>query len=64
MLIAQITDTHIKPNGALAYGNILDSASCLKKVVAHCNKFCPSIDVAILFVSGQIIMFVKKFHKI
>ena len=67
MLIAQITDTHIKPNGALAYGNILDSASCLKKVVAHCNKFCPSIDVAIvtgdLTDSGQIEEY-KEFDKI
>ena len=48
MLIAQITDTHIKPNGALAYGNVLDSALCLKNVVKHCNKFNPTIDLAIV----------------
>ena len=67
MLIAQITDTHIKPNGALAYGNILDSAACLKKVVDHCNKFYPPIDVAIvtgdLTDSGQIEEY-QEFEKI
>ena len=48
MLIAQITDTHIKRKGALAYGNKLNSALCLKKVVAHCNKFDPTIDFVIV----------------
>jgi len=48
MLIAQITDTHIKPKGGLAYGNVLDSASSLKNVVKHCNKFNPKIDLAII----------------
>jgi len=52
MLIAQITDTHIKPNGGLAYGNVLDSASSLKNVIEHCNKFNPKIDLAI--VTGDI----------
>ena len=52
MLIAQITDTHIKPRGELAYGNILDSASCLKKVITHCNEFNPKIDL--VFVTGDI----------
>tara|TARA_Y100001970_G_C14187903_1_gene833643 strand:+ start:817 stop:1644 length:828 start_codon:yes stop_codon:yes gene_type:complete len=48
MLIAQITDTHIKPKGGLAYGNIVDSASSLKNIVKHCNKFNPKIDLAIV----------------
>ena len=45
MLIAQITDTHIKPKGELAYGNVVDSALSLKNVVEHCNKFNPKIDI-------------------
>ena len=48
MLVAQITDTHIKPNGRLAYGNVLDSSSCLKNVVKHCNDFNPKIDLVIV----------------
>ena len=52
MLVAQITDTHIKPNGRLAYGNILDSSLCLKNVVKHCNDFNPKIDIVI--VTGDI----------
>ena len=52
MLIAQITDTHIKPRGELAYGNVLDSASCLKNVVKHCNEFNPRIDL--VFVTGDL----------
>ena len=48
MLVAQITDTHIKPNGRLAYGNVLDSSSCLKNVVKHCNEFNPTIDLVIV----------------
>ena len=52
MLIAQITDTHIKPKGGLAYGNVLDSASCLKNVVNHCNEFNPTIDL--VFVTGDL----------
>ena len=52
MLIAQITDTHIKPRGRLAYGNVLDSSSCLKNVVKHCNEFNPTIDL--VFVTGDL----------
>ena len=48
MLVAQITDTHIKPNGGLAYGNVLDSSSCLKNVVIHCNEFKPKLDLVIV----------------
>jgi len=48
MLVAQITDTHIKPNGSLAYGNVLDSSSCLENVVKHCNDFNPKIDLVIV----------------
>ena len=48
MLVAQITDTHIKPNGRLAYGNVLDASSYLKKVVKHCNDFYPKIDLVIV----------------
>ena len=52
MIIAQITDTHIKPRGRLAYGNVLDSSSCLKNVVKHCNEFNPTIDL--VFVTGDL----------
>jgi len=52
MLIAQITDTHIKPRGRLAYGNVLDSSTCLKNVVKHCNEFNPTIDL--VFVTGDL----------
>ena len=52
MLIAQITDTHIKPKGGLAYGNILDSATCLKNVIKHCNEFKPAINI--VFVTGDL----------
>ena len=48
MLIAQITDTHIKPKGGLAYGNLVDTASSLKNIVDHCNKFNPKIDLVIV----------------
>ena len=48
MLIAQITDTHIKPKGGLAYGNLVDTATSLKNIVEHCNKFMPKIDMAIV----------------
>ena len=53
MLIAQITDTHIKPKGGLAYGNIVDTASSLKNIVDHCNKFNPKIDLVI--VTGDLV---------
>lgn len=36
MLFAQITDTHIKPEGQLAYGR-LDTAAYLARAVAHLN---------------------------
>jgi len=52
MLIAQITDTHIKRRGRLAYGNVLDTSTCLKNVVKHCNEFNPTIDL--VFVTGDL----------
>ena len=67
MLVAQITDTHIKPNGRLAYGNVLDSSSLLRRVVKHCNEFNSKIDIAIvtgdLTDSGQLEEY-EEFNKI
>ena len=37
MLIAQITDTHIKPGGRLAYGRV-DTAGHLERAVEHLNS--------------------------
>ena len=44
MLIAQISDFHLKPQGALAY-DAADTASALEKVVAHINQMIPLPDV-------------------
>ena len=67
MLVAQITDTHIKPNGRLAYGNVLDSSSLLRRVVKHCNEFNSKIDIVIvtgdLTDSGQLEEY-EEFNKI
>jgi 3',5'-cyclic AMP phosphodiesterase CpdA len=46
MLLAQISDFHLKPNGALAYG-AADTAGALEKVVAHINQMNPLPDLVI-----------------
>jgi len=46
MLIAQITDTHIKPRGRLAYRRV-DTAAYLADAVAHLNAQDPAPDVVL-----------------
>jgi 3',5'-cyclic AMP phosphodiesterase CpdA len=46
MLIAQITDTHIKPEGVLAYGRI-DTAAFLARAVDHLLHLDPRPDVVV-----------------
>lgn len=47
MLIVQITDTHIKPRGRLAYRKV-DTAAALARCVAHVNALDPRPDMALL----------------
>ena len=51
MLIAQISDIHLVPNGELAY-EAADTANALGKVVDHINGLSPAPDVVI--VTGDI----------
>ncbi|MGI9417280.1 MAG: phosphodiesterase [Geminicoccaceae bacterium] len=51
MLIAQITDIHIKPEGQLAYRKV-NTAESLRACVAHLNALSPRPDVAL--VSGDL----------
>ncbi len=46
MLITQISDFHLKSNGALAYG-AADTAGALEKVVEHINQMNPLPDLVI-----------------
>jgi 3',5'-cyclic AMP phosphodiesterase CpdA len=46
MLIAQITDTHVKPEGVLAYGRI-DTAAFLARAVDHLLHLDPLPDVVL-----------------
>jgi 3',5'-cyclic-AMP phosphodiesterase len=46
MVIAQITDTHIKPEGVLAYGR-LDTAAYLRRAVEHLLSLRPRPDVVL-----------------
>jgi Icc protein len=46
MLIAQITDLHIKPPGKLAYGR-LETAACLERAIAALLALDPSPDLVI-----------------
>jgi 3',5'-cyclic-AMP phosphodiesterase len=46
MLIAQISDMHIKPEGRLAY-NKVDTYAYLEKAVAHINALSPRPDVVL-----------------
>lgn len=47
MIVAQITDTHIKPRGALAYGRV-NTAPFLAAAVKHINALDPAPDLVIL----------------
>ena len=46
MLIAQISDTHIKPEGALAYGHV-DTSAFLARAVDHILHLDPQPDVVL-----------------
>lgn len=56
MIIAQITDTHIKAGGRLAYRKV-DSAAKLADCVAHLNAMNPRPDMALL--TGDLVDFGK-----
>ena len=47
VLIAQISDLHIKPPGALAYGRV-DTARALQRCVAALNAFAPKPDLVVI----------------
>ncbi len=47
MIVAQITDTHIKGEGVIAYGKV-DTYSFLKQNVDHINGLLPSVDAVIV----------------
>lgn len=46
MLIAQISDTHLKKQGELLYGRI-DTAAYLERAVAHINALDPKPDIVV-----------------
>jgi 3',5'-cyclic AMP phosphodiesterase CpdA len=46
VLIAQITDTHIKPEGSLAYGHV-DTSAFLARAVDHILHLDPRPDVVL-----------------
>ena len=52
VLIAQISDLHIKPPGALAYGRV-DTAKALERCVAALNAFRPAPDLVVI--SGDLV---------
>ncbi|WP_341991828.1 phosphodiesterase [Azorhizobium sp. AG788] len=47
MLIAQLTDTHIRVPGSLAYG-VVDTAAFLERAVAHLRALSPQPDLVIV----------------
>lgn len=47
MLIAQLTDTHIKPPGRLAYRQV-DTEACLRRAVAQVAALTPRPDIVLL----------------
>lgn len=47
VIIAQISDLHIKPPGALAYGRV-DTARALARCVATLNQFTPKPDLVVI----------------
>lgn len=57
MLIAQITDPHIKPAGRLAYRRV-DTATCLARAVEAVNSLAPAPDLVLL--TGDLVDFGTK----
>ncbi len=51
MIIAQLSDLHIKAEGRKAYG-VVDTRDMLRQAVDHLNTFTPAVDVVI--VSGDL----------
>jgi 3',5'-cyclic-AMP phosphodiesterase len=47
VLVAQISDLHIKPPGTLAYGRV-DTAAALERCVAALNEFKPQPDLVVI----------------
>jgi Icc protein len=47
VLIAQISDLHIKPQGSLAYGKV-DTAAALERCVVALNEFAPRPDLVVI----------------
>ena len=47
MIIAQITDTHIKGAGRKAYGRV-DTVAFMEAPVAHINAMTPAVDAVIV----------------
>jgi len=54
MIIAQITDTHIRIPGKLAYRRV-DTAKYLAEAVAHLNRFDPAPDIVVM--TGDLVDF-------
>jgi 3',5'-cyclic-AMP phosphodiesterase len=54
MLIAQISDTHIKPHGRLAYGRV-DTEGMLRRCIAHVQALLPQPDVVVI--TGDLVDF-------
>ena len=52
ILIAQISDLHIKPPGTFAYGKV-DTAAALARCVAELNRFSPRPDLVVI--SGDLV---------
>ena len=52
VLIAQISDLHIRPRGVLAYGRV-DTAKALQRCVAALNAFRPKPDLVVI--SGDLV---------
>ncbi|MGN1286734.1 MAG: phosphodiesterase [Bradyrhizobium sp.] len=52
VLIAQISDLHVKPPGTLAYGRV-DTAKALERCVAELNAFEPAPDFVVI--SGDLV---------
>jgi 3',5'-cyclic-AMP phosphodiesterase len=52
VLVAQISDLHIKQPGALAYGNV-DTAAALARCVVELNRFTPRPQIVV--VSGDLV---------
>ena len=53
--IVQLTDTHIRPNGKLAYGRV-DTAAALARAVEHINGLAEEVGaIDAVFVTGDLV---------